>query len=125
MPFDTRPGFHTQSRQFSPSISLRFSLHKMGQSKKHRNRPQQSMIVPTSTKGVRSLLDVMEDGREYASLLGRAVELDAREEIKRALRDIEQIRGRPLLVYVANVVKPLVDTPVSINVNDDLPFSEM
>ena len=77
-------------------------------------------------KAVSSLLDAMVDGREFASLIDvRPQNLNFRDELRRVVADVEEIRQRPLLIYAANVIKPIRDVPVSLNVSDDLPFSEM
>ena len=56
-------------------------------------------------KPVTSLLDVMQDGREYASLVDVAPKgLNLRDELMRAIAEIETIRKHPLIVYAANVI---------------------
>jgi hypothetical protein len=73
----------------------------------------------------KSLLDVMQDGREYESLVGYApVNLNLRDEIRRAMSEFSAIRKRPVLLYVANSLKKL-KLPTGINLSDDLPFAEM
>lgn len=75
-------------------------------------------------KEVNSLLDVMKDGHEYESIISFVPKGgEIIPDIRRALKDIEQIRGRPNICYLANVIKPLPNT--SIELSDDLPFSEM
>lgn len=75
---------------------------------------------------VNSLLDIMQDGREYASLVDSIPQnINFRDEIRRAINDVEVIRQRPLLIYAANVIKNLQGTPIDINYIDDVPFSEM
>lgn len=72
-----------------------------------------------------SLLDKMEDGREFESLLNYQYEnLNFLTEIRRSISEIENIRKVPLVCYIANVVKPR-NVPVSIDDSDDLPFNEM
>jgi len=73
---------------------------------------------------VLSLLAEMRDGNEYQSI----VELRPRDgnlvpELRRAIADLEEIRGRRCLCYVSNVIKELPDT--SIHPSDHLPFNEM
>jgi hypothetical protein len=66
----------------------------------------------------------MSDDGSYASLIDvRVKSLDMRGELRRAIADLEKVRGRPLLVYAANVVRPSQYT--AIDQNDDLPFAEM
>jgi hypothetical protein len=76
---------------------------------------------------VSSLLDVMKDGREYASLIDvvPSPTFNARDEFRKAIADIEAIRKRPLIVYIANVVNVQVGAATEISLADDLPFSEM
>lgn len=75
-------------------------------------------------KEVPSLLDVMVDDNEYASIVSMHPKGgDIVPDLRRALAEIEQIRGRPCICYLANVIKPMPG--VSIEPNDDLPFSEM
>lgn len=75
---------------------------------------------------VDSLLDVMKDGREYESLIDVVPRnLNARDEIRRAISNIESIRKHPLIIYTANVTKSIAGTSIDINYSDDLPFSEM
>lgn len=72
----------------------------------------------------KSLLDVMEDGREYESAVGYRVELDVSSELRRAIAEIEAARERPLLCYLANVVKP-EGLQTSITPRDELPIYEL
>lgn len=80
------------------------------------------------TTPVSSFLDKMEDGREYQSIVGlQNVTVDLGSEMKRALKDISDIRNRPLICYLANVLNPVVGsaTSISIDNSDDAPFLEM
>lgn len=72
---------------------------------------------------VPSLLDIMQDGNEYGSIVSYIQPGDFMVELRRALADLEVIRGRPCLCYAANVVRPAPDT--SIQSSDHLPFAEM
>lgn len=68
--------------------------------------------------------DAMVDGSEYTSILD-VVPPDGTDliaELRKFLRDIEQVRQRPCLIYAANIIKPV---DASIDLTDDLPFSEM
>lgn len=72
-----------------------------------------------------TLLDKMVDGREFESLLKFQYEkLQVVEEIRKSLKEVQDIRKKPLICYIANVVKPK-NAPVSIDDSDDLPFNEM
>uniref|UniRef100_UPI0025F4A165 SDH family Clp fold serine proteinase n=1 Tax=Mucilaginibacter sp. TaxID=1882438 RepID=UPI0025F4A165 len=77
-----------------------------------------------------TLFDKIIPGREFESLLaafkpGSAVNIDIATEIRRAISEVEKIRGRPLICYVANVVSSKIKAPTGIDNNDDLPFAEM
>jgi hypothetical protein len=75
---------------------------------------------------VTSILDAMADDGSYASLIDTRVnKLDMRGELRRAIADVEAIRGRPLLIYASNVVRPGIGPHTAIDQNDDLPFAEM
>ena len=90
------------------------------------NRFIQSHSTPPQKKPVESLLDVMQDGREYASLVDVAPkDLNLRDEIRRSIKEIETIREHPLLVYAANVINVPPGASTEITYSDDLPFSEM
>ncbi len=75
---------------------------------------------------VLSLYDAMQDGNEYASLVsqkpGQPINLN--DDLVRALRDIEAIRQRPLICYAGNIVRSAGGS-TSIEIGDDVPFSEM
>lgn len=67
----------------------------------------------------------MKDGREYSSLLEVSVAgLRIDLELRRALAEIEALRGRPLLCYAANVLRA-GEPNTTIELADDLPFAEM
>lgn len=76
-------------------------------------------------KVVKSLLDTMRDGIEYQSLVDvvPVSDLDISIELRRAIKDIEDIRQHPLVVYAGNVIKPSAGNEIAYI--DDLPFSEM
>ncbi len=91
---------------------------------KSQNRPVQHVGMQVGKKVVHSLLDEMQDGSEYQSIVGAVPEnLNLATELTRALREIETTRNRPCLCYVGNVVKP--DSEAGIDATDDLPFAEM
>ena len=79
---------------------------------------RRSFIESHSTakkKLVDSLLDVMQDGTEFASLVGVAPRnLNVRDELRRAIAEIETIRKHPLLVYAANVINVPVGASTEI-----------
>lgn len=74
---------------------------------------------------VRPLLEAMQDGQEYASIVSVVPPENTNliDEVKRAVRDIEAVRQRPCLCYVGNVVNGKSDSGVITK--DDLPFAEM
>lgn len=81
-------------------------------------------MQPLTPQKVPSLLDRMTDGNEYGSIVSLIpTENNMIPELRRALADIEAIRGRPCICYVANVVKDISDT--GIVASDHLPFCEM
>ncbi len=68
----------------------------------------------------------MVDGCEFQSLLKhKMVQLDVHQEIVKSLREIRETRGRPVLCYLANMVKQGIRQSISIDYTDDLPFTEM
>lgn len=81
-------------------------------------------INPTNLRGPRPL-DVMQDGREFESLLSfQYPNLNIVDEIRRSMAEISLARnGIPCLCYVANVVNSPKGN--SIDGTDDLPFAEM
>lgn len=71
-----------------------------------------------------SLLDVMEDGREFESLVKNPINNpDILGDIRRSIDEIKKTRGNPVLCYIANVVNANINN--SIDGTDDLPFNEM
>ncbi len=71
-----------------------------------------------------SLLDVMEDGREFESLIKYQYNnLNIVGEIRRSINEIKTARKNPVLCYIANVVNN--NNNNSIDRTDDLPFNEM
>lgn len=71
-----------------------------------------------------TMLDKMVDGREFESLLSYQFEnVNIADEIRKSIEEVVSIRKRPLVCYVANVVKP--SASIGIDASDDLPFNEM
>ena len=53
------------------------------------------------------MLDIMIDGREFESLLNYEYQnIDFIGELRKSIAEIKEIRKRPIVCYVANVVKP-------------------
>ncbi|MEO0594018.1 MAG: hypothetical protein AAFZ38_10595 [Myxococcota bacterium] len=65
----------------------------------------------------------MKAGNEYGSIVSLQMNGDLVFELKRALGELEAVRGRRCVCYLANVIKNVPDT--SIQAGDHLPFSEM
>jgi hypothetical protein len=88
--------------------------------------PEPSAIPPLVPPKVVSLLDLMKDGSEYASLVasGTGVAADIASDLRKAIAEIEAIRKRPLICYAGNIVRA-GSAFTSIELADDLPFSEL
>ncbi|MEM7161694.1 MAG: hypothetical protein AAF487_04560, partial [Bacteroidota bacterium] len=87
--------------------------------------PAEKSTEEISNNGVQSVLDKMVDGREFESLLShRFTKVNIVEEIRKSIEEIQSIRGNEIVCYVANVVKP-TKSSVSIDYQDDLPFTEL
>ena len=86
------------------------------------NKPHPTHALPPVSS---TMLDKMVDGREFESLLKYQYQnLNVTGELQKSLQDIKAIRKRPVVCYVANVVKP-TNSSISIDDSDDLPFNEM
>lgn len=97
----------------------------MSKRKKNPKKPSPNQKRQSPKKRVvKSLLDEMAEGREYSSIIDCVPEnMNLRDEIRKGIRDIQDIRDRPLVCYFSNVVNPQISS--SIEYSDDLPFSEM
>ncbi|MCZ7665165.1 MAG: hypothetical protein M5U22_20560 [Thermoleophilia bacterium] len=96
-----------------------------------RNRPPRNKGGSRSGKQppvviVESLLDAMQDGNEYGSIVGvmPTEALDLVTETARALDAISTVRCRPCLAYLGNVVRQDAGDS-GVDSTDDLPFAEM
>lgn len=87
---------------------------------------RQKSKLPVTNKTVNSLLDNMKDGNEYGSIVSLSTppEMDLFDDVIRGLQEIEDIRKRPCLTYVGNVVHTGKGDS-GIDSTDDLPFIEM
>lgn len=75
---------------------------------------------------ITSLLDQMEDGKEYASIVGlNNVNVDLGTELSRAIKEIVAIRKRPAVCYISNVINSNITQSISLDRSDDTPFLEM
>jgi hypothetical protein len=87
---------------------------------------QASQKKASQPQFVSSLFDRMQEGKEYQSIVGARVApgVELLDDVVRGLVEIEQLRKRPCLMYVGNVVKN--DGGLSsLDSSDDLPFREM
>lgn len=72
------------------------------------------------------LVDYLEDGREFESLLrDDRRELNVSAELRVALAEITRLRQRPTVCYLSNIFNSGIKASRSIDYSDDLPFSEM
>ena len=79
--------------------------------------------IPAITK---DLLSFMKDGREFESLVKKKpAGIDLAYEIRKSLQEIMEVRKRPAICYLANLANAKIREPISIDISDDLPFSEM
>lgn len=83
-------------------------------------------VRPVPVHPINSLLDKMQDGCEYESIIGlQNVQVDLGAELRNALVDITDVRKKPCLCYIANILTPPVGANTSINPSDERPFIEM
>ena len=93
--------------------------------KRSRKKRQNSNVLPPA-QATDSLIDKMVEGREFESVLKyKAIRMDLKTEIGKAIQNIQTIRNKPLICYLANVVNSRIHAPISIDKSDDLPFAEM
>lgn len=78
-------------------------------------------------RAVGSLLAEMQDGNEYQSIVDKIPRpgVNLIDDVVQGITEIENIRGRPCLMYVGNVVKKDDSGYSSVDSSDDLPFREM
>lgn len=78
-------------------------------------------------KFVDSLFDTIIEGKEFVSIVNLAPKepssLD--RDLRRAIHNISEIRNRPCVCYVANIINPRINGACSIDNSDDIPFLEM
>lgn len=96
---------------------------KCRQKKKQQTKKLRSLTPNRPTRPIaNSLLDVMKDGVEFASLCNYHYEnLNIQDELKRSIGEIETARGKRAICYFAN----LFAQNNSIDTSDDVPFTEM
>ena len=86
------------------------------------NPPKSKKPTPTS------VLDRMEDGREYHSIVGlKNISIDIGSDMKKAMDEISAIRGRHIMCYIANTLNPVLQGKCSLSLDngDDAPFIEI
>lgn len=112
-----------KSRNNRKSKTAQKRKDKKQQNDSLKSKEMENMVgIPIAT----SLLDKMVDGIEYESLLKyKAVNINIASEIKRAIAEIQDIRNKTLICYVANNINPRIKSSISIDNTDDLPFGEM
>ncbi|OYD44321.1 hypothetical protein CHU00_17585 [Sphingobacterium cellulitidis] len=76
-----------------------------------------------------SLYEHVKPGKEYGSIIevvaNIAVNVNPILDLSLCLNEIEVTRGRPCILYAANLVNSKISTSISIDYSDDLPFSEL
>jgi hypothetical protein len=98
-------------------------MTKRKKERSHTARTPGEGAVP-SPPAVPSLLDAMQDGNEYGSIVSLVPSNpDVLLELRRAIQEIQAVRGRPCVLYVANQIKNVQET--AIEGADHLPFCEM
>jgi hypothetical protein len=79
-------------------------MGKRGQQHQYFKLPKKQL--PTVPDG-KSLLDIMVDGREFESLLNyRIINRNIKDEIVKSILEVENIRKRPVICYIANTINP-------------------
>jgi hypothetical protein len=75
---------------------------------------------------VDSLLDVMEDGKEYVSILDKVPKpnLNLIDDVVKGILAIEAIRDHPCLLYTGNLISK-DGNEAGVDAKDDLPFQEL
>lgn len=93
------------------------------------NNVRPKPVNPVASVSPGFILSLMKSGREYESLVANSAiaarQFDFASEVRLAIDAIEAIRGRPLLIYAANVVNRTLVGDTGISRADDLPFNEM
>jgi len=91
-----------------------------------RQRRQEEAATDDGT-GINSLLDVMEDGAEYQSVLNKKLKpgRELLDDVIRAMREIAAYRGRACISYIGNVASQRGSSDAGVDASDDLPFHEM
>jgi len=87
----------------------------------------QQVIAPAIAGRIAdSLLGAVQDGNEYQSLVDAQLKdgLNLIDDVARGIKAIEQLRGRPCIIYAGNVIKK-DQGGGGVDSSDDLPFREM
>lgn len=113
----------TQSLLFA--LERIITLTKNKQPRFYDNNPnnQRQSQLPAERK---SVLDLMVDGKEYNSIIEHPnAQCTVNEDLRVLLKDIEQVRQRPIIAYVANIISPPPAGSISIDNSDDFIFEEL
>ncbi|MGO9447002.1 MAG: SDH family Clp fold serine proteinase [Thiobacillaceae bacterium] len=75
---------------------------------------------------VDSLLDCMQDGREFGSIVDKVLKLGTNlmDEVINGIQAIEALRGRPCLLYTGNLITK-DGSESGIDATDEVPFQEL
>ncbi|WJS96071.1 hypothetical protein NYQ10_06345 [Flavobacterium johnsoniae] len=92
---------------------------------REKNKPAENSMTGNPSLPLSSqLLSKMEDGREFESLTKyQFASLNLKAEIQAGIKEIEDIRQRPAVCFMANTISVAGNT--MIEDSDDLPFEEM
>lgn len=93
---------------------------------KRLRKKNKSPVIRTNKKIADSLLDVMQDGNEYQSIVDTSLNqnLNILDEVIKGLKELENTRKRRCLAYIGDVVSSRSGES-GIDQTDDLPFHEM
>ena len=67
-------------------------------------RPTAKAATAQQLPTTNSLLDIMEEGREFESTLKYRPQVNIGNEWKRIISEIETLRGKPCICYLANTI---------------------
>lgn len=81
--------------------------------------------TPPVKSAVGEVYNMMQQGREFESLIVKKPSFDVVPELRYAMAEIAKIRNRTVIGYCTNVINPNITASVSVDPQDELPFSEM
>lgn len=88
-------------------------------------RPTAKAATAQQLPTTNSLLDIMEEGREFESTLKYRPQVNIGTEWKRIINEIETLRRKPCICYLSNTINSKITVSTSIDQTDQLPFTEM